>query len=213
VGYRSSIHHELGGTLNSGVAVVPIRASINTPDQVNVGLTQAITPNFRLNLGYEWTNWSRVGTIAYVGPTGPVTALPLKFRDGHYVSAGGEYDLNAQWTVRAGTAYEWSPVTERDRSTALPDADRVWASVGASYRWNEKLTIDVAYSHAFIDEARINIVPGKAQLISAPIPGLGIVPLTFVGDARGSVDIVSASLRYRWDDPKVAQPAPIIRKY
>ena len=29
-----------------------------------------------------------------------------------------------------------------DRSMRLPDADRVWASIGASYNWNERLSID-----------------------------------------------------------------------
>jgi long-chain fatty acid transport protein len=204
VGYRSTIHHELDGTLDAG-GVIPIRAKVNMPDQINVGLTQAITPYFRLNFGYEWANWSRLGTVVYVGPTGPVTALPLKFQDGHHFSIGGEYDLNPRWTLRAGVGYELTPITDRDRSTALPDADRVWASVGASYRWSEKLTFDVAYSHAFLGEAPIKIVPGNAQFINPA--------LAFVAVAQGSVDIFSASLRYRWDDPKVAQPAPIIRKY
>jgi long-chain fatty acid transport protein len=206
LGYRSSVHHELDGTLDPGAGgVIPVRAKVNMPDQINVGLTQAITPYFRLNFGYEWANWSRVGTVAYVGPTGPITALPLRFQDGHHFSVGGEYDLNQRWTVRAGVGYELTPITDRDRSTALPDADRVWASVGASYRWSEKLTFDVAYSHAFLGEAPIRIVPGNAQFQDPR--------LALVAEAQGSVDIVSASLRYRWDDPKVAQPAPIIRKY
>lgn len=205
LGYRSSVHHELDGTINPGTgAIIPIRAKVNMPDQINVGLTQSISPNFRLNLGYEWANWSRIGTIAYVGAPGLVATLPLKFQDGHHVSVGGEYDLNPQWTVRGGVGYEWTPITDRDRSTALPDADRVWASVGASYRWSQKLTVDFAYSHAFLGEAPVRIVPGNAQYIS---------PAAFVAEAQGSVDIVSASLRYRWDDPKVAQPAAIIRKY
>jgi long-chain fatty acid transport protein len=206
LGYRSSVHHELDGTINPGTgALIPIRAKVNMPDQINVGLTQSISPNFRLNLGYEWANWSRVGTIAYVGAPGIVATLPLKFQDGHHVSVGGEYDLNPQWTVRGGVGYEWTPITDLDRSTALPDADRVWASIGASYRWNEKLTVDFAYSHAFLGEAPVRIVPGNAQFIS---PALALV-----AEAQGSVDIVSASLRYRWDNPKVAQPAAIIRKY
>jgi long-chain fatty acid transport protein len=210
VGYRSTIHHELDGTLNPGgaAAVIPIRAKVNMPDQVNVGLTQAISPNFRLNLGYEWTNWSRIGTVAFLGSA---QVLPLRFQDGHFISGGAEYDVNAQWTLRAGAGYEWTPVTDQDRSTALPDANRIWASIGASYRWSEKLKVDFAYSHGFLDTGHINIVPGNAQLVR--VPQLGNLPLPFVGDAQGSVDIVSASLSYRWDDVKVAQPAPIIRKY
>jgi long-chain fatty acid transport protein len=32
-------------------------------------------------------------------------------------------------------------------------------------------------------------------------------------DVDSSVDIISAAVKYRWDNPAVAIPAPIVRKY
>lgn len=213
IGYRSSIAHELQGTITTPVARTQINSKLNTPELVTVGITQVITPDFRLNAGYEFTNWSRLGLVGQQAVDGPaagftVNGLVLRYKDGHFVSFGGEYDWNANWTFRAGAAYEWSPIDEGNRSPTIPDANRIWASLGATYRLSDKMTVDFAYSHIFADKAPIRIVPGNPALISA-----GPVPLSFVAEGKAQVDIISAALRYRWDDTRVAQAAPIVTKY
>ena len=56
-------------------------------------------------------------------------------------------------------------------------------------------------------DTRIALVPGQQDFIATP-------PLPFVADVDSQVNIVSAALRYRWDNPAVAIPAaPIVRKY
>jgi long-chain fatty acid transport protein len=219
VGYRSSMHHELDGKIYPAVGTyIPIQAKLNLPETVTVGLTQSIWPNFRVNFGFEWANWSRLGTVGVVAqpnaiqlaPVGRiVTTIPLNYEDGYFYSAGLEYDWGPQLTLRGGVAYEESPIDTRIRSTRLPDNDRIWASLGATYRWSHKLSFDVAYTHIFVKETPIRIVPGHQDFIPTPA-ALGGLP--FVGDADGRVDIFSVGLKYRWDDPKVAIPAPIVRK-
>ena len=91
----------------------------------------------------------------------------------------------------------------------MPDNDRLWLSVGGTYRWNEKLSFDAAYTHIFVDDTRIRIVEGHEELRRA-----GPAPLSFVADVDASVNIFSVAAKYRWDDVKVAIPAePIVRKY
>jgi long-chain fatty acid transport protein len=220
VGFRSSIHHEIDGKLLPAVGVfIPVKAKVNTPETVTVGLTQSIWPNLRLNLGWEWANWSRLGTSPVVAQStnlalgfvygAAVTTLPLNYKDGYFYSAGLEYDWNQRLTLRAGLAYEDSPITDRIRSTRLPDNDRIWASIGASYKWNEKLSFDVAYTHIFVRDTPIRIVPGHQDFIPAPA-ALGGLP--FVADVDARVDIFSVGLKYRWDTPSIPIPAPIVRK-
>lgn len=203
VGYRSSIHHDLEGPIfGVGRGVVPL----NTPEKLSVGLTQALAPNIRLNLGFEWDNWSRVGTVPVISQAlgRAVSGLPFNYKDGYFYSIGGEYDVNERFTARAGFAYEVSPIDVSNRGTRLPDADRYWVSVGGSYRWNEKLALNLSYSHLFIDRAPIRLVPGNAAYVA---------PLALIAEARGSVNIVSVGATYHWDDPKVAIAAPVVRKY
>jgi long-chain fatty acid transport protein len=216
VGYRSMIHHELEGTQSTSApfSLVPIKAKVNLPEMVTVGLTQWFTPAFNVSLGFEWTNWSRAGTQAIVGPTGPINALPLNYKDGYFYSAGAEYWFSPRIAVRAGVAYEESPITDEVRTPRLPDNDRIWLSLGATYKWSDKLSFDAAFTHIFVKDTPIRIVPGHAEHVRAPFPGLGVVPLNFVADVDANVNIFSVALKYRWDDPKVPIPAaPIVRKY
>ncbi|MBF9197633.1 OmpP1/FadL family transporter [Microvirga terrestris] len=208
IGYRSRIDHELEGNVGSsvtGAPRIPITADLTTPDQVTIGVSQVITPAVTVHAGFEWTNWSVLETPLVVGPGGvTVTDLPLNYNDGYFYSLGLDYKLTNQWTLRAGLAYEKSPIDTEIRSTRLPDSDRIWASLGASYQWNEKLSFDIAYTHIFSREADIRIVEGQQDFEGAP----------FVADVDASTDILSVGLRYRWDDPAVAIPAaPIVRKY
>ncbi|MBY0295406.1 MAG: outer membrane protein transport protein [Methylobacterium sp.] len=205
VGYRSSIHHEIEG---SAFGIGQVRANLNTPEKLSVGLTQALSPVFRVNLGFEWDNWSRIGSPAIIARAlgRPVTALPLNYRDGFYYSIGGEYDVSPQWTLRAGFAYEVSPIFDANRSTRLPDGDRYWGSVGASYRYSEKIQFDIAYSHLFAaGRNRVALVPGEP---------LYVAPLAYLANTDSSADIVSVGLKYRWDTPPAPVAlAPIVRKY
>jgi long-chain fatty acid transport protein len=115
-----------------------------------------------------------------------------------------DYRLNDRLILRAGVAYEESPIDTEIRSTRLPDNDRIWASIGASYQWNDKLSFDVAYTHIFSKETDIRILPGHQDFEG----------LQYLADVDSAVDIISAAVRYRWDDPKVAIPAvPLVRKY
>ena len=207
IGYRSRIDHELEGTVTSPAGRIPISSDLTTPDQLTIGISQVITPALTVHAGFEWTNWSVLETPLVTGPGGGVvTDLPLNYDDGYFYSLGFDYKFNNQLTLRAGLAYEESPIDTEIRSTRLPDNDRIWASVGASYQWNNKLSFDVAYTHIFSKETDIRIVPGHQDFPDVGAP--------FVADVDSSTDIITVGLRYRWDDPAVAIPAaPIVRKY
>ncbi|MCJ2037218.1 OmpP1/FadL family transporter [Methylobacterium sp. J-068] len=210
VGYRSSVHHDISGSLTlPGAAAIlsgPVVANLNTPEKITVGLTQAINPVTRINLGFEWDNWSRLKNVAIV-PVGlltPASALPLNYKDGYTYAIGAEYDWSPALTVRAGVAYEVSPIDFTNRSVRLPDADRVNVSVGASYRWNEKLTLNLAYSHFFVDKGRILTGAGRDY---------NVQNVVFAGVADSSADIVSVGFRYVFGEPVAAAPAPLVRKF
>ena len=105
--------------------------------------------------------------------------------------------------VRGGIGFEKSPITDGVRTPRLPDNDRTWLSVGATYQWIQKLSFDFAYSHLFVKATPINISAASGN----PWFSSGI---TYIGDVSSHVDIVSVALKYRWDDPA---PAPVKQGY
>lgn len=201
VGYRSQIKQSLEGHLDLGAMMgplpsgsYPVKTDITLPDQITVGLSQALTDQLTLNAGFEWTHWSVFNNFPVYGTSGftngmQLTDLPFEYDDGYYVSVGLEYAMNEKFTVRGGVGYEWSPISTTNRDLRLPDSDRVHASIGGTYSWNDKLSLDFAYEHIF--------TTGDTDIqLDANNPHYA--GLAFFGDVDANVNIVSASLRYRF---------------
>jgi long-chain fatty acid transport protein len=188
IGYRSPISHDLEGSLTPLVPVA-ISAKITLPETVTLGIRQDLNEQWSVMGTAQWTNWSRVDTVGLTTAFGPVPApaSPLLFRyeDEYMFSLGAEYRHNANWTFRAGVAYEKSPITDANRGLRVVDGDRIWASIGAGYKISERFSADVSYSHLFVKDGRL-----------APAIASGLT-----GSTSGSADIVSVALRYRWDAP------------
>ena len=215
VGYRYGIKHDLEGYFAAPGFRTRITAPVDLPDVVTVGLTQQLTEQWKVKAGFEWTRWSSFTSFPVtnsttgtqlVTATGPVN-LAFRYDDGYYFSVGADYKLNNNLTLRGGLAYEISPITDANRTIRLPDNDRFWVNIGASYAWNDQLTFDIAYAHAFVDRSPINYVPGNPSYNP-------LVPVPLVGYSDGSVDIVSVGFRYAFSAPTPTRvEKPIIRKY
>lgn len=209
IGYRSAINQDINGTLDVPVGVPAstrgsVNTSINLPDTLTIGLRQRLGDRFTLLAGYEWSNWSRIGAATVRQPSGAAATigatpviLPFNYSDGHFYSLGGEYALNPALTLRAGIAYEKSPVTDNVRTPRLPDNDRIWYSVGASYKPPsfKGVTLDAGYS--FIQVKDTPICLGLAS--GCPTnPWSGAT--TYIGSVDAHVHIFSVGLRYQWDN-------------
>ena len=211
IGYRSSVHHDIEGSIGfpdprQAIALGQVRANLNTPEKVSVGLTQAINPVTRISLGFEWDNWSRLGDIGIVSRAlgVPVNHLPLNFKDSFYYSIGAEYDWSPNLTLRAGFGYDNGPIDFVNRTARLPDNDRYLVSIGGSYRWSDHVLLTASYAHVFLERSRLLTGPGRNY-------DIGGIPLAAYADA--SADVASIGFRYQWDAPAAPAPAPLVRKY
>lgn len=159
ISYRSRVKHTLKGSLYLGAPVnVTGRASVKhtLPDVLTVSLRQRISDRLDLLATYEWTNWSLFKTFTVVSnlPGTPVV-VPYNWKDSHFVSAGAEYAWSDTLTLRAGYAYEKSPVPDATRGVRVPDIDRHWISVGATWKANDWITFHAGYSHLFVKKGRV----------------------------------------------------------
>ncbi|WP_434051131.1 MAG: OmpP1/FadL family transporter [Roseibium sp.] len=192
IGYRSGVGHSLNGQLFAGGRRAEIDLGVVMPDMVNISAKQKLTDKMRLLGTVEWTNWSRlkspVATSTITGAA--LTTLHFNYDDGWFFSVGGEYDFNEKLTFRAGVGYELSPIDEEIRSTRLPDNNRWWLSAGASYNFNKHMSFDIGYTHILTEDTKINIDPSHQDY--NPVFG------TYAGDVDSNVNILSASLRYKF---------------
>jgi long-chain fatty acid transport protein len=208
VGFRSSVHESLGGSLTTPAGALPIQANVNLPEIATAGLRQQINGQWTVLAGAEWTNWKRLKIVPVTTGGIPVSSIPFNYKDGYMGSLGAEYAWNSFLTLRAGVAYEKSPIDTSNRGVLLPDANRVWASIGATLHYSEKLSVDLGYSHGILVSGNIAILPGNPLFTPVRLPFVASVN-------HAHFDIFSAALTYRWDDPSQTIPVtqPIIRKY
>ncbi len=195
LGYRSGVGQNLEGDLYTPTAIglLPagtygIAVDMITPDMVTLSAKQEVTDDIRLLATFEWANWSRLKApaveLAATGTT--ITNLEFNYNDGYFLALGGEYDFNDKLTLRAGAAYEWSPIDTEIRSARLPDNNRIWLSAGASYSYNEHLSFDLGYTHIIGSDTDLDVSAGHQDFNG----------ITLVGDVDSSVDILTASVRY-----------------
>ena len=76
------------------------------------------------------------------------TAPEYHWKDSWLFTVGADYDINEQVTVRGGVGYEISPVDDdKYRSATIPDTDRLWLSLGATWRVNKQLQGDFGIAY------------------------------------------------------------------
>lgn len=194
LGYRSQMTHDLEGSFHSVALTdgtnVPGTATVNLPDIVTLSGRQVITPTTRLLGTVQWTNWSRFKDLPLSIP-GHELAVDANWSNGWFFSVGGEYDYSPLLTLRSGVAYEISPIdSATGRLVQIPDNNRIWLSVGASYKWSESITLDVGYSHLFIQD-------GGVELSPPTLDGSPTGP-TFSGTSQAAVDLFSVGMRTKW---------------
>jgi long-chain fatty acid transport protein len=135
-----------------------------------------------------WTGWSSVQELRVVRDTGAtVSVTPERWRDVFRYALGASYAINPRLTLRAGTAYDNTPVPDATRTPRLPDTDRIWATTGGRWQPTDSLLIDFGYAHLFSRTVKLNQNAGNTAM-----SGL------LLGEQESDIDIVTAQLLYRF---------------
>ena len=180
--HRSEIDHELEGsvdwTVPGNVAAVfaanpatrPLfqdgkaLAKLTTPSVTTLSVEYKFTDRFAMMADYSETDWSSLQEIRidFTNPD-PDSVEHFGWNKTRFMALGGEYKLNDAWTLRAGYAYDETPTTYATRTPRLPDEDRRWYSIGASWDFSENLELNFSYVRIEPDTPQIGIVTPPAQ--------------------------------------------------
>ena len=177
VHYRSSLNYETDGTTSfsnvpaafAGVPALAARTSngsvkfeFDTPATLSFSAAHKLNDRIELLADLTWTEWSKIKQLPLVRPSGAANGqtldtLTFNFDDTWRLAVGGTYKWSAPWKFRAGVAYDQSPVpSAQDRTVRLPDSDRYWLSLGATYQISPASRFDVGYTYIHIKDADIN---------------------------------------------------------
>lgn len=205
--YRSSIDYTLEGSvrfspptatdpLGAGIiagasatvlATGPARVDLKLPDIATASLYHRMG-KVELMADIAWTGWSSIQELRIVRDSGQVLSVtPERWEDTWRYAVGATYQLNDQWKLRGGVAYDGTNVPNSTRTARLPDSERTWVAIGAQWNPANSWVVDVGYAHLFAKDASMNQDDGNAL-------ARGLL----LGEQESAVDIVSAQVAYKF---------------
>lgn len=151
----TNIHPVLAST--AGRTDKDVTASIDLPSTFSISLAHELSDQLTLLADLTMTKWKNFDELRINSGDAfdPVDQVDEKWNNSNRYSLGLRYQVNDRWAFRTGVAHDETPIDDEHRTSRIPGDDRTWLSFGASYLVSNSLTIDVGYSHLWVDEAKI----------------------------------------------------------
>ncbi|UXN34143.1 outer membrane protein transport protein [Avibacterium paragallinarum] len=129
-----------------------------------------LTDDFALHYSYKRTKWSRLQNLHATFDNGnEAFHKDLNYRDASRFALGGTYNVNEQLVLRAGIAYDKAA---GKATAAIPDTNRTWYSLGATYAFTPNLSVDFGFAHLhgkkvhFTEEEMVGTIKIEADYTS-----------------------------------------------
>ncbi len=166
----------------------PVSLDLKLPDSAALSLVQQVGDRASISFDAAWTGWSSVPQLQVVRASGAVlSTTPEEWKDTWRFALGGDCKVAANWTVRAGIAYDQAPVPDSTRTPRLPDNDRTWIAVGAGWDATSVVHVDLGYAHLVAKDAPLNQAAGNAV-------AYGLLD----GTQKTHIDIVAAQVAVKF---------------
>ncbi|MCK8899596.1 OmpP1/FadL family transporter [Haemophilus influenzae] len=117
------------------------------PDYLELSGFHQLTDKLAVHYSYKYTHWSRLTRLHASFEDGKKAFdKELQYSNNSRVALGASYNLYEKLTLRAGIAYDQA-ASRHHRSAAIPDTDRTWYSLGATYKFTPNLSVDLGYAY------------------------------------------------------------------
>ncbi|OBX09497.1 membrane protein [Gallibacterium salpingitidis] len=144
-----------------------------------------LLPKFAVTYSVKRTEWSRFKELYAHRNGSKLFQKNENFSDTTRIALGFIYDVDDKLTLRAGVAHDETAVSKGYHSISIPDTDRTWYTLGATYRFTPNLSLDAGFAFikgknlAFTEVQDVDGVPepvgGKFDSKStATLYGLGL---------------------------------------
>ncbi len=151
------------------------------PNTVTLGLGYEVTDRLTVGIDVNYIGWSVYDSLGFDFKKNTETLQDTKdprlYENTFIYRLGGEYELDTNWTVRAGGYYDNTPVNKDYYTPETPDGNKIGLSVGASWTPTERLTVDASFLFITAQEIQAEFSPdnfGGTYKTFAYIPGVGL---------------------------------------
>lgn len=196
VHFRSEVRHHIDGHVKYKLpeGLNPTQEGVIRGVFPNADAKADITfPSFlSFSLYHQWRCFAFLGDISWT-KWKVLKRLKIRFRSAQAPSVttlhwdntlrysfGMAYFPNDCWTLRTGFAYDEAPTPRKGlRSVRIPDADRIWWTLGFNYRWNDCISFDFGYAYLWVLDGKVD--------------------KTKSADQAGSEDFFRGALKGKWE--------------
>ncbi|MCK8135866.1 outer membrane protein transport protein [Pseudoalteromonas sp. 2CM28B] len=156
--YRTETDITFEGTYSStarGIAERSGSVEITLPAIAELSGSHQLDEKLGLHYSVLWTGWSSFDKLEADVNLPPEQGFEKTedFSDSFRYSIGTDYQLNESLLLRAGVAFDESPVSKNHLSISIPDTDRFWFSFGGNYTIDQNSNVDLG----------VSIIRGKTQ--------------------------------------------------
>lgn len=206
VAYRSPVRYKIQGSVRfdarpaalNGVDVVAdgkVRADVKLPDTLSLAVAWRGGGPWSLMADVTRTGWDSIQDLTVVRSDGnlagrTLASTPFRFRNATRVGVGGIWQLNPEWSLRAGAAQIESPVTDTTRTAQLPDSKRRWLTLGAGWQPAACCRVDAGFAYVRSEDASI----ARPNQEAADSPARG----SLVGSFRARTRIYGLQMTYSY---------------
>ena len=201
--FRSRVHHKFDADGDFSIpaaarAIIDASATptaftdsgaqleIDLPETVSLSFYHEPRPRWAVMGDLTWTRWTRIDEVRidFDNPANPINVLTTEWGDSYRIAGGVHYEWREDVRLRAGLAFDESPIESAFRGPGVPDSDRFVVALGAGYRARENLSVDFAYQHLFFADGPTRRVSGTAS--------------TLRGEFKVDVDILGVGVTWRF---------------
>jgi long-chain fatty acid transport protein len=170
-------------------------AGVDLPAIYHFSLYQRFLQKFAVMGDIAWTRWNRLQqiNISFSNPSTPANVLNLEYDDAVRYAVGFEWYALKQLTLRAGFAYDETPVrSDQTRTPRIPDNNRYFVSAGLRWQPFSCVAFDVGYAHLFVQDPTVDFTDSLGHNLK--------------GKFDASINIISAAVTFLWGGPKPEAP-------
>lgn len=169
-------------------------ATIKLPDILTLSGSWDVSKMWKLLATVEWTKWSTIPELRVKFPKGNFkdSVETFKYKDTWFYSIGTICQLNPFWAVKFGFAYDQTPTVDGYRSPRIPDANRMWFSTGADYKFNDQARVSLNYAYINIKDPKVNMAGSTDP--NSPEVSKG----NLVGKVKADSHLIGLSLNFRF---------------
>ncbi|MEH0366578.1 outer membrane protein transport protein [Vibrio mimicus] len=173
-------------------AYKPGMMSIALPATAELASFHQLNEQWAIHASLNWTDWTSFKELTAVFPEKSDLIKSENWEDNYRFAIGTTYQYDAKLALRAGVAYDTSAVDDKNRTATIPETDRTWLSLGASYVATPQLTLDAGFTYIFAKDATISEPRDDSDKPSALIGG------AFDANVTGNVWLIGVQANYRF---------------